>query len=156
MGLPYEIESRRDAIEAEVATFGAWLVDIEWKKFQGRQVITILADKEGGITLEDCVVLNRHLSGFLDGLELVHESYVLEVSSPGLDRPLKSQEDFSRAIGGKVRVVVQPPGQAQEILIGRLVQVQSDAVTLELGKERALREVPISGIAKATKEVSFR
>ena len=156
MGLPFEIESRRGPIEALLGRLGAWLVDIDWKRLGGRQVISILADKEGGITLDECAQLNHEIGAYLDGENLMLSSYFLEVSSPGLDRPMRSEKDFVRAVGKKVKVVVRNEGNKIYTYFGRLLRAENDILELEMTKDKSRMFIPTQTVLKATQEVEFR
>lgn len=109
--LPLEIENRLPEIRAQIEKLGAELVDISLQRSSGRQVLAVTADKSGGITLEDCAEINRRLGAYFDELQtegsqgFFASRYFLEVSSPGLDRPLKTEKDFTKAVGGRLRFV---------------------------------------------------
>jgi len=77
------------------------LVDAEFVKERGEWYLRIYIDKAGGITIEDCERLSNELDGILDSEDFIPHAYILEVSSPGLDRPLKTDADFSGKKGGK-------------------------------------------------------
>jgi ribosome maturation factor RimP len=81
------------------------LIDIELKGRSGSRVLRIFVDIDGGISLDQCVDLSRQISDLLDTRDLIAGWYRLEVSSPGLDRPLKTERDFTRNLGRKVRVI---------------------------------------------------
>ena len=70
------------------------LVDVEWVKEAGTWYLRAYVDKEGGISVDDCEIVSRRLSDWLDKEDFITESYILEVSSPGLGRPLKKEKDF--------------------------------------------------------------
>ena len=80
------------------------LVDVEYVKEGGTWYLRAYIDKPGGITVDDCEVVNRALGELLDEEDFMEESYVLEVSSPGLGRPLKKEKDFLRSIGEEVEI----------------------------------------------------
>ncbi len=80
------------------------LVDVEYIKENGQWYLRVYADKEGGITINDCEVISRELEEKLDEADPIEEAYVLEVSSPGLDRVLKKDKDFKRYMGYSVDV----------------------------------------------------
>ena len=91
-------------VEPLIDEMGFELVDIEYLSERGRWVLRIYADKKGGITLDDCARVSRELGDFIDVKDVIQHEYVLEVSSPGLNRPLKKEKDFLRAVGKKVKV----------------------------------------------------
>ena len=78
------------------------LVDVEYVKEGGNWYLRAYIDKEGGITVDDCEVVSRKMSGLLDEQDFIEESYIFEVSSPGLGRPLKKPKDYERSLGKEV------------------------------------------------------
>ena len=80
------------------------LVDVEYVKEGANWYLRIYADKEGGISIDDCVLISRALEAKLDADDFIKDAYILEVSSPGLGRPLKKEKDFQRSIGQSVDI----------------------------------------------------
>lgn len=80
------------------------LFDVEYVKEGGNYYLRVFLDKEGGITIDDCELVSRYLSDKLDEKDFIEESYILEVSSPGLGRPLKKEKDFKRSLGQEIEV----------------------------------------------------
>ena len=80
------------------------LVDVEYVKEGGSWYLRACIDKPGGITMDDCEIVNRALGDLLDEHDFIEESYILEVSSPGLGRPLKKERDFARSLGEEVEI----------------------------------------------------
>jgi ribosome maturation factor RimP len=106
------------------------LVELTLRRQGNRSVLKFLVEKSGGITLEDCIFLNQEISRILDqSPELFTESYILEVSSPGLDRPLITERDFVRVMGKKVRLYLKQAweekleyqGEVYDCFVGKLV-----------------------------------
>ena len=161
MTLPVEIQARMDEIRAEVETAGAELVELLFRKANQRSILTFLVDKAGGITLDECAVLNQKLGAFFDRVAetgdagLFRGQYLLEVSSPGLDRPLKTARDFERALGQTVRVQCQNGAASHGPVTGRLAAVTELGIELE-GRDGAKRMVPYADIAKATREIDWK
>ena len=83
---------------------GFELVDVEYVKEGGTWYLRAYIDKPGGITIGDCETVSRYLSDRLDEVDMIEDAYVLEVSSPGLDRPLKKEKDYQRALGSGIDV----------------------------------------------------
>lgn len=106
------------------------LVDVEYVKEAGTWYLRAYIDKEGGITVDDCEVINRRLSDWLDEEDFIEESYILEVSSPGLGRPLKKEKDFARSIGKEVEVKLYKAFNKQKDYTGVLEAYDKDTVTL--------------------------
>ncbi len=110
------------------------LVDVEYVKEGGTWYLRAYIDKPGGITVDDCEVVNRALSDLLDEEDFVEESYVLEVSSPGLGRPLKKEKDFQRSIGEEVEVRTYRAVNNQKEFTGTLTAYDKDTVTVEIAE----------------------
>ena len=106
------------------------LVDVEYVKEAGTWYLRAYIDKEGGITVDDCEVINRKLSDWLDEEDFIEESYILEVSSPGHGRPLKKEKDFVRSIGKEVDVKLYKALNKQKDYTGVLEAYDKDTVTL--------------------------
>lgn len=112
------------------------LVDVEWVKEAGTWYLRAYVDKEGGISVDDCEVVSRRLSDWLDKEDFISESYILEVSSPGLGRPLKKDKDFARSIGKDVDVKLYRARDKRKDFTGVLKAYDEDTVTIEEeGKE---------------------
>lgn len=105
MSISREYEERTEKlVEPIINEHHYELVDVEYVKEAGNWFLRIFADKEGGITIDDCEIISRALSDVLDREDFIEDSYILEVSSPGLGRQLKKDKDFSRSIGEEVDV----------------------------------------------------
>ena len=122
-----------------------------------RAVIRIFIDKPGGITLTDCEQAHRSLSPALDVIDPFPHAYTLEVSSPGLDRPLKGPQDYRRLMGQPVTLKLREPIQAQWRVVGTVMEVTDEAVTLALQQKKATETVRIEfdQIALARRKVEF-
>lgn len=137
------------------------LVDIEFVKEAGSWHLCAYIDKEGGITIDDLAVVNHELSDLLDENDFIEESYILEVSSPGLLRPFKKPKDFMRNIGNDVEVKLFSPVTWEENgkkysdkeFIGILKAYQEDVVTL--GFDDRDMEIPVKDIALIRKAIDF-
>lgn len=127
------------------------LIDMELKGKSGSQVLRIFVDIDGGISLDQCINLSRQISDLLDTKDLIAGRYRLEVSSPGLDRPLKTAKDFSRNLGRRVEVIYKENGEDKTIAGAIkqvdnnqvLVQRNSDLIVIEINKILAAKIVPI-------------
>ena len=129
------------------------LVDIEYKKEGPNWFLRIFIDKEGGVTVDDCTRVSRHIEDLIEVEEAVPSSYVLEVSSPGLDRPLKKEKDFLRFKGKRAHVTTYTPIQQQKSFKGTIRDFQEDVLFLDIDSQ--LVEIPREQIAKAKLEVEF-
>ena len=102
------------------------LVDVEYVKEAGEYYLRIFVDKEGGISLNECEVVSRALSERLDVKDPIKDNYYLEVSSPGLDRPLKKDKDFVRYQGRDVEIKLYKPLNGSKQLEGELIGLTED------------------------------
>ena len=108
------------------------LVDVEYVKEGSSWYLRAYIDKEGGIAIGDCEMISRILSDWLDKEDFISDSYILEVSSPGLGRPLKKEKDFVRSIGKEVEVKLYRAKDKQKDFTGILPEYDKDTVTIEL------------------------
>lgn len=108
------------------------LVDVEYVKEGANWYLRVYADKEGGINIDDCVLLSRALEAKLDEEDFISEAYILEVSSPGLGRPLKKKKDFDRNIGKDVEIKLYRAIEKQKEWEGTLVSYTDDSVTIAM------------------------
>ncbi len=115
--------------------------------------IMVIADGDNGLDLDTAATLSRSASALLDGLDTIQDQYVLEVSSPGVDRPLTSVKHFRRARGRKVDVVLSDGST----LTGRVGETGDDSVALVVraGRDWAVRDIPLGDIVKAVVQVEF-
>lgn len=106
------------------------LYDVEYVKEGADYYLRVYADKEGGINIDDCVLISRALEAKLDGEDKIKEAYILEVSSPGLTRPLKKENDFKRSIGKLVEVKLYKAIDKVKEFEGVLEAYTNDTVTI--------------------------
>lgn len=114
------------------------LVDVEFIKEAGTYYLRIYIDKEGGITIDDCEIVSRALSDMLDEKDFIAESYILEVSSPGVGRPLKKDKDFARSIGEEVDVKLYKPMEKQKEFTGLLESYSDTEITVRLDEDTVM------------------
>jgi ribosome maturation factor RimP len=148
------IKNKVSKLARQVADeLGVELFDIE---LLGRDklLLRITINKESGVTLEDCERFSRSLEAILDVEDPIPVSYTLEVSSPGLDRPLREIKDFEKNTGKLSRIATSEKIENQNLFIGRIVNVGSDSVRL-LVNEREV-DIPFEKIAKARLEVEIK
>ncbi|MCP4682668.1 MAG: ribosome maturation factor RimP [Desulfobacterales bacterium] len=126
---------------------GFELVDIEYLSGRGRWILRIYVDKTGGITLDDCARVSREIGDLIDIKDIINHKYVLEVSSPGLDRPLRKEADFFKAIGKKVKVKMLMPIKGRRNFTGYLKDFQQKTLYLEV--ENKIVELPHRDVKKA-------
>lgn len=111
------------------------LVDVEYVKEGSNWYLRAYIDKEGGITVDDCEIVSRAMGEILDKEDYVEGSYIFEVSSPGLGRPLKKEKDFARSIGELVEVRTYRPIEKQKEFEGYLKAYDDKNITLEFEDE---------------------
>lgn len=117
-------------MEPIVSELGFELVDVEYVKEGGTWYLRAYIDKPGGITVDDCETVSRRFSDILDEKDYIEDSYVFEVSSPGLGRPLKKEKDFARSLGEEVEIRTYRPIDRQKEFIGILKSYDEDTVTI--------------------------
>lgn len=126
------------------------LVDVEYVKEGSNWYLRIYADKEGGINIDDCVLISRALEEKLDQEDFIKDAYILEVSSPGLGRPLKKDKDFARSIGKSVECKLYRAIDKKKEFEGVLKDYSKETVTLEIdGEDREFNRKDISMIRLA-------
>ena len=131
---------------------GLDLVDLIYR-YEGRSLsLRILTDKpEGGISVGECAKLNRDICSILDEKDVLKEGYILEVSSPGLDRPLVRKEDFLRCRNKEARFFLNEPINERMELQGKISKVEDDAVYITIQEE--ILKVPLIRITRAKQVV---
>lgn len=139
----------RDIVYAALRDNGAELVDMTYRKEGKRKVLRVLADKETGITVEECARMNEIIGEALDKEDFMDEYYILEVSSPGLDRPLKTKADFLRIKGKRVHVHTYEPIDGRREFAGVLEIVEDDSIGVSEENAKLIK-MPLSKISKAT------
>ena len=108
------------------------LVDVEYVKEGSNWYLRAYIDKPGGITVDDCEAVSRRLSDLLDEEDFIDDAYILEVSSPGLGRPLKKDKDFARSIGEEVEIRTFRPVDHEREFIGVLKDFDKNRLVIEL------------------------
>ena len=127
------------------------LVDVEYVKEGGSWYLRAYIDKPGGITVDDCEVVNRALGDLLDEHDFIEDSYILEISSPGLGRPLKKERDFERSLGEEVEIRTYRMVNKEKEFRGILKAYDKDTVTIETeeGQEQVFERENIALIRLA-------
>jgi ribosome maturation factor RimP len=134
-----------------------FIVDVVVSARKGPKKVMVIVDGDQGFSIEDCAALSRHLSKALDDTALIDDNYFLEVSTPGVDHPLKLRRQYRKNIGRLLKVKLQ-----DQILEGRLLEVADDRIILEeqsgSGKKKEVKttEILIDNIEKAFVQVSFK
>jgi len=134
--------------EPVLREFGLEMVDIEFQFERGRWILRVFIDKEGGITVDDCAGVSRELGDLIEAENIIDYHHVLEVSSPGLNRPLRKESDFMRSIGKMVKLKTSRPINRRRNFTGRLAHVKEGMISL-LVDDNNLVELPLKEIDKA-------
>jgi ribosome maturation factor RimP len=128
------------------------LVEVQFRQEPVGWVLRVIIYKQGGTSVDDCAKVSRELNHLLDVEDLIPQKYFLEVSSPGLDRPLKTEQDFRRNKGEKVKLTVEADGK-HVTQIGIIQDVQDGILLLK--SDAGILSYPLSGISKARLEIEF-
>lgn len=140
-------------------SMGIEMVDLEFRKEGHGMILRLFIDKPGGIMLDDCSAVSRELSEILDVEEIVPCHYTLEVSSPGLNRPLTKPADYDRYAGKLVKVrtyemIADDAGNRRKTFLGQLVELKDGIIHIRL-KEGQTAAIPFDKVAKANLEFEF-
>jgi ribosome maturation factor RimP len=132
------------------------LVDLEWRRERTGWVLRLYIDKPGGVTIGDCAKISELVGHLLDKEDLIHHPYNLEVSSPGIERPLKRKEHFERFIGEKAKITLHNPLSGRRNLVGTILGVEEGV--LKFSVEGKIWEIAFSNIKKAhlQPEITFK
>jgi ribosome maturation factor RimP len=143
-----DLETIREMAERVATSEGLHLVDVELKGGNSNQLLRVFLDKPGGVSHADCALISEQLSAMLDVEDIFPGRYVLEVSSPGLDRKLTRPSDYTYFVGRRARVVLKEAADEQRVLEGRLAGFENGRVRLDLG-ERGVQDLDLNNIRKA-------
>ena len=132
---------------------GLELVEVQYRREQSGWVLRLLIDKQDGITLDDCAAVSREISQLLDIEDFVDQAYSLEVSSPGLNRSLKSMAEFERFVGRKAKIKTLEPIGGENVFIGKINKTEDESIVLDVGTKEVT--ILFSQVAKARLEVEF-
>ena len=152
----------REAAERVVAAHGLDLFDVELTRESQGWVVRVTIDRPGpaatpedSVSIEDCSTVSRELSAILDVEDPLDRAYTLEVSSPGLDRPLRHEADYQRFAGRLASIVVSEPMDGQTYFNGRIKGIEDGDVVILVGKKNRPHRIPVAGIKRARLEVEF-
>jgi len=135
-----------EAIAPVVAEHGLTLVDVDWRELRPRGLLRLYVDKPGGVGIADCERLSREIGDVLDAAALIEGGYDLEVSSPGLDRQLRTEREYRWAVGRQVRCWLAGGAEIR----GQLTAVTVDRLVLDRGGEQV--ELGRADVTKARLE----
>lgn len=136
--------------------YGYELVEVNLLGKGKRMLLRVYIDKEGGVTLNDCEFFSRRFENILDIEDPIQGTYTLEVSSPGLTRPLKRIEDFKKNIGKIIRVITRQKIGNQSFFMGRLTDVTDDSLRLEVKEMKKEIIIPLEAIDRANLEIEIK
>lgn len=155
------LEQVRSIAERVAASRGLEIWDIQSRREATGHVVRVFIDRPGpsatpeeSVSIEDCEQVNREMSTILDVEDPLPFAYTLEVSSPGLDRPLRTPADYARFAGRMAKIVVSEAVDDQKAFAGRLRGIERDEVLLEGPKER-MHRLPLRLITRARLDVEF-
>ena len=155
------VDQIRTMASRVAAGYGLEIFDVQYRREAQGMVLRVLIDRPGpaasaeeSVSVEDCAHVSRDLSAMLDVEDVLPAAYVLEVSSPGLDRPLRAMEDYARFAGRAAKVVTREKVDGQTFLKGTLAGVDGDTVLID-GEDRKRHRVPFHVIARANLDVEF-
>jgi len=148
-------EKATELAESLAGSHGVKVLDVEIVGSVTRPQVRVFIDRDGGVTLDECAAFSRALSALFDVEDPIPTSYTLEVSSPGLDRPLKKMKHFEQSIGKLAKVVLKQKVDGEHVHIGRIMEVRGGVITLrtEEGKEVL---VPFDIISRARLEIELK
>lgn len=147
------IKQVADLVEPILGGMGFELVDVEYLSKHGRWVLRLYVDKERGVTIDDCAHLSREIGDLIDIKDVIKHEYVLEISSPGLNRPLKKERDFIWATGKRVKVRTVEPVNGRRNFTGYLKNFEDG--TLYVEAEGSLVALPWIQVDKANLVYEF-
>ena len=145
------LQEVRQVVEPILESQGLELVDLEYQRESRGWVLRIYLDREGGVSLDDCAGVSHEVGAVLEVKDLIPSSYILEVSSPGLTRPLKKPEDFNKFRNQMVKIKLYEPLDGRRNFKGTLLGLEGDRVRVEV--EQRVYELPLQRIAKANLEI---
>ena len=156
------LEQIRVIAERVATANGLELFDLRLSRESQGWVVRVTIDRPGpaatpedSVGIEDCVTVSRELSAILDVDDPLDREYTLEVTSPGLDRPLRHDADFRRFAGRTASIVLEAPLNGQTFFSGRIEAVEDGHVVLLVGKRNRAHRIPLDGIKRARLEVDF-
>ena len=131
------------------------LVDVEYIREYNNWYLRIFIDRPQGILLDDCQLVSQQISKLLDENEIISDSYFLEISSPGLDRKLKKNEDFVKFVGRLIDIHLYAAQSGKKILTGELVGLTADNNILRYFFDGSIREIARKAIAQVRLHIDF-
>lgn len=134
-----------------LSSIGMELVDVQYRREARGWVLRLIIDKEGGVTLDDCTLVSREMGRALDVEDLISTPYALEVSSPGLDRPLKTERDYLKYRDHLIRVKTFSPVENRREFKGKLLGIANNLIEIQINE--GVYQIPLANVAKANLEM---
>lgn len=129
-------------VEPILSSLGFELIDVVYLSSCGRWVLRLYIDKEGGVSIDDCANVSRELGDLIDIQDIINHDYVFEVSSPGVNRPLKNERDYKRFIGKKIKVRTIDPVAGRKHFTGYLRDFKEHTLFISEGEELIHLKLP--------------
>jgi ribosome maturation factor RimP len=142
-----------DMLQPYLDQEGFELVEVEYVKEGSNRFLRVYVDKEGGIDIDECGRISEYLSDQLDKNDPIPDAYILEVSSPGAERPLKKPEDFRRSVGKDVFITTYEPFAGKKEFEGRLLSYDETQLSVADGKKEVT--IPLEKVASARLTIIF-
>ena len=150
------VERVKAVAERVTAGRGFELVEVEMKRERGGYLVRLFVDREGGIGLADLQTVSEEVSAILDADDPIESAYTLEVSSPGLDRPLKKEADYQKSVGKLVKLSSYEPVDGRRHWTGRLTAIEDGMLCVTLENEGGkVARVPFEKVSHGRLEVEF-
>ncbi|GAB6157592.1 ribosome maturation factor RimP [Desulfotomaculum varum] len=146
-------EKVAEAVQPVIDEANLELVDVEYVKEGGNWYLRVFIDKPGGVDLDDCQAVSEKIDTILDQLDPIPQAYFLEVSSPGLERPLKKPADFQRFNGHLVNITTFAPVNGAKSFTGKLLDYTDEGVLLDIKGKQVM--LPHQQVAAARLAVEF-
>lgn len=149
------IEAIKPVIERKIEDLGFELFDLRNFNAGPRSILRITIDSPEGVTIKNCEMVSREISDLLDSEQFSPDRpYTLEVSSPGIDRPLKTERDYKRISGHPVIVHLSEPVEGKKSLSGEIVKCEEGILVLKINNKKV--EIPLSIIYSGKEEIRFK
>ena len=144
----------REIVEPEIEKMNIDLVEVEFVKEGAKTFLRLFIDKQGGISLDDCENVSKTVSPLIDEIDPIKEAYVFEVSSPGLDRPLKNEKDFTRYKGELIEVGLYMPIDGKKSFEGYLENKEKNMLTIKT-EEGTLLDFDMKTVSIVKRAIRF-
>jgi len=144
----------QDLVHKVVDEEGFELVDFQLKRAKAHYLLKVFIDIDEGVKINDCERVSKRLSSYLDEIDFIPGPYILEVSSPGLDRPLREEKDFIRFQGHKVNLYFFNENKEKQTIEGNIFSLKDNVLIIE-GEKGERYEIPFCSVQKASLVIDF-